>query len=468
MSYLKNKQGYKSGCPYFQTTRTRTSSGENIMKIHPIYYMSCCYGLAGLLATTAHAENIPVTFSGFASAGVITGDLNHDFFSGTDVISKSSTFGADNTLGLQISAAMSDQVSMTGQLLAKGTVDSYSVDSHWAYIDYHPVNNLSVRAGRLVLPIVMSSEYVDVGYAYPWIRPPAEVYSGIPMTSYSGVDLLYTLNFDSFNLVFQPYVGSVPPANSIGYQIDVQSGYGLNTTMQFDNGQLRMHSMKVNNIVGTGNSGVFNFAMDAEIHAIGADFEFDNVLLMSEYMLKKFEFSGIPGYKDADGRAWYVTLGYRFGKIMPHITYASADMNKNQMPALQAVMGDLLAQNPALATYLQSNPALMQAFMTDPATALASLDMNDPAVQQLMASLDPALLGSLAAAPAMANMLLPPPPLFYKQDSVTVGVRYDILPKTALKLEYQEIKPKEESWGLFLSDPGNKVQLTSFVIDVTF
>lgn len=438
------------------------------MKIKSHYIITCCYGIAFVLTGSAQADNLPVNFSGFASAGVIAGDLDDDFFSGTDVVSKSSTFGADNTLGLQISAAMSEQVSLTGQLLAKGTVDSYNVESHWAYIDYHPVNHLSVRAGRLVLPIVMSSEYVDVGYAYPWIRPPMEVYSGIPITSYSGIDLLYTLEFDQFNIILQPYAGSVPPGDAINYEIDVESGFGLNTTLQFDNGLFRVHSMKVNNIVGTASSGAFNFGMDAQIHAIGADVEFNNVLLMSEYMLKKFEFSGIPGYTEVEGSAWYLTLGYRMGKFLPHLTYAKADMDQNQMPALQAVMSDMLAQNPALAAYLQTNPALMQAFMSDPATALASLDMNDPAVQQLMASLDPALLGALASAPDLANTLLPPPPLFYKQDSITVGVRYDILPKTALKLEYQEIKPKEESWGLFLTDPGDKVQLTSFVIDVTF
>ena len=430
------------------------------------YYLSFCCTVALLTSAHAQAESLPVTLNGFASAGFISGDLDHDFYSGTDVISKSSTFGADNTIGLQISAAMNEQINFTGQLLAKGTIDGYGLESHWAFIDYHPLNNLSVRAGRLVLPIVMSSEYVDVGYAYPWVRPPMEVYSGIPMTSYSGLDMLYTLEFDSFNLVLQPYIGSVPPSNGIGYQMDVESGIGLNTTLQFDAGSVRAHTMKVKNIVST--SDLFTFGMDANIYSIGADLEYNNVVFMSEYMLKKFEFTGIPGYSEVEGNAWYVTLGYRMGKFLPHITYATADMDTNQAPALQVIMTDLLAQNPALAAYLQSDPAMMQAFMSDPAAALQSLDTSNPAVQQLLASIDPNALAMLASAPDLANMLLPPAPLFYKQDSVTVGVRYDILPKTALKLEYQEIKPKEESWGLFATDPGDKVRLTSFVIDVTF
>jgi len=260
----------------------------------------------------------------------------------------------------------------------------------------------------------------------------------------------------------------VPPSDSIGYQMDVELGAGLNTTLQFDAGSVRAQAMTVKNVVGTESSGLFTFGMDANIYALGADLEYNNVVFMSEYMLKKFEFTGIPGYSDVEGNAWYVTLGYRMGKFLPHITYATADMDTNQAPALQVIMTDLLAQNPALAAYLQSNPALMQAFMSDPVTALQSLDTSNPAVQQLLASIDPNALAMLVSAPDLANMLLPPAPLFYKQDSVTVGVRYDILPKTALKLEYQEIKPKEESWGLFATDPGDKVHLTSFVIDITF
>lgn len=431
-------------------------------------YLSFCCTVALLTSVHAQAESLPVTLNGFASAGFITGDLDHDFYSGTDVISKSSTFGADNTIGLQISAAMNEQINFTGQLLAKGTIDGYGLESHWAFIDYHPSNHLSIRAGRLVLPVFLGSEYVDVGYAYPWVRPPMEVYSGIPLTSYSGVDMLYTLEFDSFNLIIQPSFGSLPPSTNIGYQIEANIGAGLNTTIEFDAGSVHAQAMTVKDVSSSYSNGLFTLSMDFKEMAIGADLEYNNVVFMSEYMLKKFEFTGIPGYSDVEGNAWYVTLGYRMGKFLPHITYATADMDTNQAPALQVMMADLLAQNPALAAYLQSDPAMMQAFMSDPAAALQSLDTSNPAVQQLLASIDPNALAMLASAPDLANMLLPPAPLFYKQDSVTVGVRYDILPKTALKLEYQEIKPKEESWGLFATDPGDKVRLTSFVIDVTF
>ena len=425
--------------------------------------VACGLGLWGSLSV--QAEDFPVKLNGFASAGFVTGDMEADFFSGTDVISESATFGADNTIGLQISAEMNAHVSFTGQLLAKGVVEGYNLEAHWAFVDYHPRHDFSVRAGRLVLPIVMGSEYLDVGYAYPWVRPPAEVYSGIPMTSYSGVDILYTLDIGDANLVFQPYVGSLPPTNSVGFEMDVQLGLGLNTSLQFEYGSLRAHVMKVNDAVASTSGGGLGFGMDAQLVALGADLEFANVVFVSEYMAKEFDFSGIPGFSTVEGEAWYVMLGYRMGKFLPHITFASADSDVDQVSGLsliQASLGGLLA-NPAIAGAL--SPQQLALLQTDPLSAV-----SDPAVVSVLsAGLTPEELSGLSGMVSLADMQLPPAPLAYKQQSITLGLRWDVLPRTALKFEYQEIEPQEESWGLFVQEPADdKVSLFSFAIDVTF
>src|SRR5690606_10989859 len=57
---------------------------------------------------------------------------------------------------------------------------------------------LSFRAGRMVLPIFLVSEYRKVGYANPWIRPPQEVYRIVPVTSSDGFDLSYRTYSDGF------------------------------------------------------------------------------------------------------------------------------------------------------------------------------------------------------------------------------------------------------------------------------
>ncbi len=423
----------------------------------------CSLGL--LVSLPVQAADFPVKINGFATAGFVTGDMDADFISGTDVFSESATFGADNTIGIQVSSDMNDQVSFTGQLLAKGVLDGYNLEAHWAFIDYHPRHDFSVRAGRLVLPIVMSSEYVDVGYAYPWIRPPMEVYSGIPVTSYSGIDILYTLNIGDANLVFQPYVGSAPPNASDSFEMEVQLGIGLNTSLQFEYGSLRAHVMKVNDAVGS--SPEFGFGMDVQVVVLGADLEIANVVFTSEYMAKEFDLSGIPGASTIEGDAWYVTLGYRMGKLLPHITFASADSDVDQVSGLsliQASLGELLGDS-AVVGSLGLGLDELTLLQTDPLSAI-----NDPAIASKLAQGLPAeQVAQLPAMVSVAEMQLPPAPLSYKQDSITLGLRYDFLPRTALKFEYQEIEPQEESWGLFLQEPADdKVSLFSFAIDVTF
>lgn len=361
-----------------------------------------------------YAETPVIEMHGFATAGLILGDTDKEFISGTEVIGESATFGADNSVGVQLKALINEQVSFTTQLLAKGTIEGYNLEAHWAFIDYHPAGNLSLRGGLLVLPTMMVSEYVDVGYAYPWVRPPAEVYSNIPLTSYSGVDLLYTLELDSVSLTFQPYIGSIPNEHSIEYELKVKSGMGMNSILRFDQGSLRMQLMRTENIQA-GNS-FTTIELDADIVAVGADIEMANVLVMAEYLKKDFDLTGLPGFNELSTDAWYLTLGYRMDKFMPHITYATAD------------------------------------------TEQAPLVL--PAGTPIDTALGP--------IPSPVAMMLPPAPFSFRQESFTLGLRYDFLPRAVLKMDLQHTRPFGGSWGLFTADPGNSVDLFSLAVDVTF
>jgi len=426
--------------------------------------LSIVCGLGLLLSLPGQAADFPVKINGFATAGAVTGDMDAGFKSGTDVIRESATFGADNVIGIQISTDMNEQVSFTGQLLAKGVVDAYNLKAQWAYIDYHPRHDFSVRMGRLVLPVVMGSEYVDVGYAYPWVRPPSEVYSSVPITTYSGVDILYTINMGDANLVFQPYVGSVPTDKMADTESGAELGLGLNASLQFEYGSFRANVSKVHDISIRGDA--FSFGMDAQVIALGADLEIANVVFISEYLAKEFDVSGIPGFSTIEGDAWYITLGYRMGKFLPHITFANADSDVEQVSGLsliQASLGELLGGPAAGSLGLGSDELTL--LQTDPLSAI-----NDPAIVSKLAQGLPAeQVAQLPAMLSMAGTQLPPAPLAYKQESITLGLRYDFLPRAALKFEYQEIEPQEESWGLFLQKPADdKVSLFSFAIDVTF
>ncbi|MDH4133553.1 MAG: hypothetical protein OEV31_02060, partial [Gammaproteobacteria bacterium] len=168
--------------------------------------------LGGLSLPASGASTDNITFSGFLTAGANyasqpvlanTGAVSSDGSIGNVV-----SFEKDSRFGLQVSAQINPEVSVTGQMLAKANENSYSLSTDWAYVKYRASNNLSVRAGRVKLPSFLISDYNEVGYAYPWVRPPQEMYSANPMTGVNGVDMLLRFNMGDLGLLIQPFYGN--------------------------------------------------------------------------------------------------------------------------------------------------------------------------------------------------------------------------------------------------------------------
>lgn len=155
-----------------------------------------------MLAPWALASDVNV--SGFLSVGGGMVDdetsVPYDGYSEEDL-----TFDR-NLLGLQVTGQVSERVSATAQLIARSEND-YEVDAEWAYLSWQASDNGKVRAGRLRTPLYMYSDYLDVGYSYPWISAPNEVYY-LPFNNVDGVDYYLTAALGSFDTSFQAYFGS--------------------------------------------------------------------------------------------------------------------------------------------------------------------------------------------------------------------------------------------------------------------
>ena len=53
---------------------------------------------------------------------------------------------------------------------------NFKADVDWAYVSYELTPKLLVQAGHKRLPIYYYSDFMYVGYAYPWVRPPQDLY----------------------------------------------------------------------------------------------------------------------------------------------------------------------------------------------------------------------------------------------------------------------------------------------------
>ncbi len=383
------------------------------------------HSLLAMLMINAGLANAAVDISGFASAGYVVSDSDATFISASDVISESASFGADNTLGFQISADINKQTTVGAQLLAKGTVDSYSVAAQWAYVGFNLSDDVSARMGRLNFPATLYSEYQEIGISYPWVRPPIEVYTVLPLATYSGLDLFYSFGDDQLEWLIQPFLGSSPEFNSVGGRGEVNLVYGATLIANFENGRLSFTATQADGVGFLFSTGGVDLSLNIDMTFLSAGFEYEqnNIVLIAELVNKDIHNNSQGDIRTvSDMMAGYITLGYRLGDFLPHFTYSDtqSDHQSAFFPA-----GSALPSPPP-----QGIPAEFW---------LAPQDM---------------------VVPGNAELIL--------QKSYTLGLRYDFSSQTTLKMDYQKIIPDDNSWGVFYSDPGDEVNLLSFVVDVVF
>lgn len=152
-------------------------------------------------------------FSGFGSIGV--GKVNRDNFAFGEA-DENWDFDNDTRLGIQLQGNISERLSFTTQVsssgLSLGDSESYTPQLQWLFLSYEAGANLQLRLGRMRSSHYIYSGTRDVGYSYPWARPPIDVYAYLlqPLSNIDGADLLYTVDLqDDLELDIQVFAGNV-------------------------------------------------------------------------------------------------------------------------------------------------------------------------------------------------------------------------------------------------------------------
>lgn len=290
-------------------------------------------------AQAAIEDNI--TISGFASfVGGRFSEDTHQFAGYDDEV----TFSADSIMGLQLSAQLSDKISVTTQLVAKG-IDDYDVEAELAYLTYSVNRNWDIRAGRIRAPFFYYSDFLDVGYAYPWIRPPSDIYR-ILLLSFDGVDTLYRMNHGDWSSTWQFFYGNEDEdieSVLIGETIPTEANAftGINVTLSNDWLTLRGGFVSTDITQGLP-SALENFydnvltpagfgdvvaewdireEKNAEYLAFAAIIDYNDWLFTAEYTQVEWDRPNII----LNDEAWFVMAGRRFGDFTVHLTYAQRE-----------------------------------------------------------------------------------------------------------------------------------------------
>src|SRR6185437_4102671 len=110
----------------------------------------------------------------------------------------------DTKLGLQLDTKFTDRLTAVVQVISQNRYDNsytgkpihrYVPSVQWANLKWQITDDISFRAGRMVLPLMMFSEFRDVGYANTLVRPPIEMYGIVPFSTNDGADLTWHHTF---------------------------------------------------------------------------------------------------------------------------------------------------------------------------------------------------------------------------------------------------------------------------------
>lgn len=303
-------------------------------------------GLAICLASTSAfaLEQGEALINGFGTVGVthlggeddgrsygISGQTN-DSWRG-DQLSK---FGAQLTYGV------TDTVGLTLQTTAKAYGDGWKANLEWAYLSWQSTDNLMMRFGRLRTPVYMYSESIDVGFSYPWLRLPDEVYSQVQLSNYEGADIVYNLPLSFATLSFQLAGGIAKNRDYYIYDeefdIDYDNVFGSSVSLATnDFGTFRVGYVEADidtDISGSftdifGNPGTASLlALDKDkgkFTSIGYQYDNGTWLTANEWTSRVIE---NDGSNSTD--SFYLMGGRRFGDFLAHVTYAQLDEDEGR------------------------------------------------------------------------------------------------------------------------------------------
>ena len=406
---------------------------------------------AAIVAVLASTPAQAIQFDGFMTAGaskIVTvddADKGHIYIGGLGDrgITEDLTFEKDTRFGLQISSDVTEDMSVVAQILGRGDKGNFNAIIEWAYIDYEFHDTTSVHVGKIKQPVYLVNDYVEVGYAYPWIRPPGEVYLlNNPLNTVNGIELLLQFPVGPGTLSFQPYLGSNRDdiANGGGAYFEAENIYGMDVkyagrgyTVHASNFQCEVtvtgQAFQVENtLLGTVEVDLGGSEGDCNVTAAGFNLDLANVVAYAEWTKRTTDETLSQAFGDTE--AYYATIGYRFGKWLPHLTFASIE-------------------GEASTVGLPGNGA---------ATVVGP-----------------------AGNPAIGFSVNFPVPI---QTSITAGLRYEVNDSSALKFEYQVVDVEQDpqelaaanqgfNYGLFNTNfgkvgPQEKVGIVSVALDVIF
>jgi hypothetical protein len=410
----------------------RSSGGRMPYELSGIVLAAILWYPGGLRA--AEDEPVPSMFSlhGFGTLGEVHSDARDADFVANPFQPNGAGFsrawspGVDSKVGLQLGAQFTDKLSAIVQVVSQHLYDNtWRPQLQWANLLYQLTPDLSVRGGRSVAAPFLLSDTSLVGYTYPWIRPPIELYGELPVSNLDGLAVNYHLDGGTMKQIFSVSYGQTRLKIKEGGEVAARKFLEANDAMEIGALTLRLGYTSFRGTtdlpaldplfagltqfgaeassVGFPTTGAQASALGAtytvresspyafSMVTMGVSYEPGDWLLMSEWAR-----TASDGLLESS-TAWYLMAGHRFGKFTPYLTLGRVESGSNRDPGIGTAG-------------------------LPPPLAAAAIALNGGLA---------AALGEFAPA----------------QSSATAGVRWDALKDIDFKLQYDRVRVDENSIG---------------------
>jgi hypothetical protein len=285
------------------------------------------------------------TFGGFGTLGAShSSDRQSDF-----TASALQAYGAghtrrwsmdvDSRIGAQLTVNMNKQWSGVVQVVSEQNLENnYQPRLEWGYIKYQATPDLSVRVGRIALPVFLAADYRKAAYAYPWVRTPIEIYGAIPVSHSDGIDMSYRWHSGSLKNTTQVFFGHYYQhlfddvhleasgirgvSNTTEYgAASVRVSY-IGATLDFDYARPFFDLFRAFGPQGVAIADQFD-VKDKKVRglAVGLNYDPGNWFAMAE--MGRFHSQSFIG----STTSMYASTGYRLNNFTPYLSYSRVRAN---------------------------------------------------------------------------------------------------------------------------------------------
>lgn len=387
--------------------------------------------LAVGISLAANAERAKVKVTGFASLAATHSSSDDLNFSSTYLNEERNGFALqpDSILGFQVNANLTNKIQAVGQIVF---VDSRRSDLEnkieIAFLRYQFNRHWAARIGRLNNSVYLVSEYKPVGHAFLWARPPMEFYSSSTVTdSLDGVDIRYANDlwggYAKFGLSLG---GTTAKLRSKANAIDIDFFNGITFHAEWQGIDWRFHSSYVTTKMRVQNDNDFSNLAEG--------------VRQSPALIWPNKDSVADRLLGVNQRAKYASLGAKFDNSQSIWMTEVADYHSDWLLYPSSYSGYT-----TFGQYIGDWTPYVTFSFTRPKEPPFRAQLNAPP-----AALPPQIAQQIALLAATTELVTDI--IRIDQKAISFGIRWDIKPKWAAKLQFNHARINNPGSGLIQVD----------------